>query len=85
MMQVSEGQQILLPSARHLEERLTVSQSVIQSGKQSVSQWIGLAGRQTGTQKHTGFLQWRTTVTNSGEPYIHRKDKWSSGKTHQLA
>ena len=35
-----EAYKILLPSARHLKERLTVSQSV------------GQAGRQTGRQKH---------------------------------
>ena len=44
--------QILLPSARHLEERLTVSLS----GKQSVKQSVGQAGRQTGRQKHTVWL-----------------------------
>ena len=50
---------IRLPSARHLEERLKVSQSVSQSGKQSVGQ----AGRQTGRQKHTVCLfQWWSTA-----------------------
>ena len=44
-------QQILLPSAVHLEERLTVSQSLSQAGKQSVRQSVGQAGRQTG--RHT--------------------------------
>ena len=39
----------LLPSARHLKERLTVSQSVSQSGKQSVRQSVGQAGRQAET------------------------------------
>ena len=61
--------EILLPSARHLEERLTVSQSVSQSGKQSVRQSVGQAGRQTGRQKHTlclcsvavySYQQWGT-------------------------
>jgi hypothetical protein len=36
---------ILLPSAVHLEERLTVSQSVSSSDKQSVTQSVGQAGR----------------------------------------
>ena len=40
---------ILLPLARHLEERLIVRESVSQSGKQLVGQ----AGKQTGRQKHT--------------------------------
>ena len=44
--------EILLPSARHLEERLTVSQSVSQSGSRSGKQ----AGRQTGRQKHAVWL-----------------------------
>ena len=42
--------------ARHLEERLTVSQSVSQSGKQSVSQSVAQAGKQIGRQKHTVWL-----------------------------
>ena len=57
------AEKILLPSARHLEERLTVSQSVSQSVRHSVGQ----AGRQTGRQKHTVWLfaaadykQWET-------------------------
>ena len=48
----TQMQKILLPPARHLEERLTVSQSVSQSGKQSVRQSVRQAGRQTGRQKH---------------------------------
>ena len=48
--------EIVLPSARHLKERLSVSQSVSQSGKQSVRQSVGQAGRQTGRQKHTVWL-----------------------------
>ena len=53
------GAKILLPSAVHLEERLTVSQSVRQSGKQSVRQSVGQAGRQTGqTETHSlGFFR----------------------------
>jgi hypothetical protein len=47
---------ILLPSARHLKKRLTVSQSVSQSGKQSIRQSVGQAGRQTDGQKHTVWL-----------------------------
>ena len=44
---------ILLPSARHLQERVTFSQSVSQSGKsQSGSQ----LGKQAGKQKHTVWL-----------------------------
>ena len=38
---------ILLPSAGHLEERPTVSQSISRSGKQPVRQSIGQAGKQT--------------------------------------
>ena len=72
--------QILLPLARHLEERLTVSQSVCQSGKQSVRQLVGQAGRQTGKQKHTVFFQSRTS-TNSGEPQWHRSNRRSNGRT----
>ena len=48
MMQVSEGQQILLPSARHLEERLTVSQTTL--GLNSGSLWICL-GQVRGWQR----------------------------------
>ena len=55
-MMIDAVQKILLPSARHLEERLTVSQSVTESGKQSVRQYVGQTGRQTGMQKHTVWL-----------------------------
>ena len=46
----NRGQKILLPSAVHLEERLTVSQAVPEPGQQSVR------------QKHTVwvFCQWQT-------------------------
>ena len=47
---------ILLPSARHLEERPTVGEPVSQAGKQLVKQSVGQAGRQTGRQKHTVWL-----------------------------
>ena len=48
--------QILLPSAVHLEERLTVSQSVSHSGKQE------------GRQKHTRFFfQWQTRLQAVGK------------------
>ena len=67
-------EQILLPSAKHLEERLTVSQSVSQSGKQPVSQsgkQPVRQSRQTGRQKHTvwlfsvadyGYKQWEVII-----------------------
>ena len=41
---------ILLPLARHLEERPNVSQSLSQAGKQSIRQLVGQVGRQTGKQ-----------------------------------
>ena len=46
---------ILLPSVRHLEERLTVSQSVRQSGKQSVSRESRRADRQAETHSLAFF------------------------------
>ena len=58
---------ILLPAAGHLEERLTVSQSVRQAGRQAVGQ----AGRQTRRQQHTvglfsvtyhSYKQWEWAV-----------------------
>ena len=50
--------QILLPSAVHLEERLTVSQAVPEPGQQSVG------------QKHTVwvFCQWQTRAQAVGTP-----------------
>ena len=50
--------QILLPSAVHLEERLTVSQAVPEPGQQSVR------------QKHTVwvFCQWQTRPQAVGTP-----------------
>ena len=60
-----QGAKILLPSARQLEERLKVSQSLRQAGKQSVRQSVrqsvGQAGRQTGRQKHTVWLFFSVT------------------------
>ena len=52
------GKKILLPSAVHLEERLTVSQSVPQPGQQS------------GRQKHTVwvFCQWQMRRQAVGRP-----------------
>ena len=75
--------EILLPSARHLEERLTVSHSVNQSGKQSVRQSVGQEGRQPSRQKHTVwlFFQWRTKSTTSGERVAHWSNRRSSGRT----
>ena len=55
--------EILLPSAVHLQERLTVSQSVSLSGKQSVRQSVRQASRQhsnTATETHSlGFFSGR--------------------------
>ena len=53
---------ILLPTATHLEERPTVSQSLRQAGKQSVRQSVRQAGRQTGRQNHIVwlFFSWGT-------------------------
>ena len=49
--------QILLPSAVHLEERLTVSESVSYLGKQSITQSIGQAGgRQADRNTQFGFF-----------------------------
>ena len=47
--------EILLPSAVHLEERLTVSQLVSYSNKQLAMQSVGQAGRQGSKQQHTGL------------------------------
>ena len=47
---------ILLPAARHLEERLTVSQSVSQATSQSGSQSGKQAGRQAGRNRQFGFF-----------------------------
>ena len=58
----------------------TVSQSVRQAGKQSFRQSVGQAGRQTGRQKHVSVFQLRTTITNIGEPLVHRNTQWSSPK-----
>ena len=55
---------ILLPSAGHLEERPTVSQSASQPGKQSVRQ----PGRHAGKGHSLAFLQLQTTITNIREP-----------------
>ena len=71
MVPAKGGPIILLPSARHLEERLTVSQSVSQSGKQSVRQAVNRASRQADRQAEThslAFFQSWTTSSNSGEP-----------------
>ena len=59
---------ILLPSAVHLEERLTVSQSVSESGKQSVRQSVGQAGRQTETHS-LGFFSGRLGFKQSDSSY----------------
>ena len=56
MVEKLTKQEILLPSARHLEERYTVSQSVSQSGQQSVRQSVRQAGRQADRQKQTVWL-----------------------------
>ena len=61
---------ILLPSAVHLEERLTVSQSVSSSGKQSFRQSVRQAGRQ-GETHSLGFF--------SGGPPPPPLDKHSCG------
>ena len=61
--------QILLPSAVHLKKRLTVSQSVSQSGKQSVRQSVGQAGRQTETHS-LGFFSGRLGIKQWGEQIL---------------
>ena len=53
---------ILLPSAVHLVERLTVSQSVSQSGKQSDSQ----SGKQAERNTQFGVFQWKTRLQAGG-------------------
>ena len=64
----SQPVKILLPSAVHLKERLTASQSVSLSGKQSVGQ----ADRQTGRQKHTVWVVSVThSATSSGKPCVY--------------
>ena len=60
---------ILLPSAVHLEERLTVSQSVSYSGKQSVRQSVGQAGKQTETHS-LGFFGGRHGYKQQGEQQL---------------
>ena len=74
----SISKQILLPSARHLEERLTVSQSASQPGKQSARQSVGQAGKQTGRQAEThslAFFQLQTTITNIGDPLVRKNNQ----------
>ena len=63
-IQEAKGQKILiilLPPVVHLEERLTVSQSVSEPGKQSVRQSV----RQAGRQNHT---VWVFSVADSATP-----------------
>ena len=55
MKNKNRQQKILLPLARHFEERPTVSQSVRQAGKQPGRQAVSRA-RQAGRQKHTVWL-----------------------------
>ena len=69
--------EIILPSARHLEERLesvswltvsqSVSQSVRQASSQSGNQSGKQAGRQAGNSTQFGFFWWQPTSTSSGE------------------
>ena len=68
-----------MPSARHLEERLTDSQSVSQSVSQASSQ----SGSRWDKQAHTvwPFFQSRTTSKNSGEQQTGRRSWRSSGRT----
>ena len=60
---------ILLPSAVHLEERLTVSQAVPEPGQQSVR------------QKHTvlGFLSVADTAPSSGDSFVLVLKQWPNG------
>ena len=62
-------EKILLPSAVHLEERLTVSQSVSWSGKQSVTQSVGQTGRQTETHS-LGFFSGRLGYKQRGDKQL---------------
>ena len=65
----SNGEQILLPSAVHLEERLTVSQSVPEP-----------ASRQSVRYTQFGFfVSGRCSTKQQGGPAVQPK-KWSSGK-----
>ena len=61
--------EILLPSAVHLEERLTVSQAVPEPGQQSVS------------QKHTVwvFLSVANTASSSGDSFVRIVKQWPNG------
>ena len=79
---------MLLPSAKHLEERLTVSQplgkSVNLSVRQAVGQAIGRPSTQADRQAKThllAFFQSRTTSTNNAEPHLHSINRRSSGGT----
>ena len=60
------GSKILLPSALHRLRGLTVSESVSQSGQQSVRQSVGQAGRQTETHS-LGFFSVADLASSSWE------------------
>ena len=72
--------QILLPSTRHLEERLTVSQSVSQAGNQTVRQSVWQTGRQTGKQASRNRQVADYDYKHWGNPSVqeHSVVKWSN-------
>ena len=75
---------ILLPSAVHLEERLTVSQSVSSSGKHSVRQSVR---QEAGRQKHTVWVfSVADSATSSRESSTFQNKQWSNGNAsgHRL-
>ena len=70
---------ILLPSARHLEERLAVSQSASLLGKQSVSRANKQADRHAETYSLAFFSGRLQLLQQRGT--VYRNKLWSSGKT----
>ena len=77
-----DTQAILLPLARHLEERLTVSQSVSQSGKQSGRQSVGnQAGRQAGRNTQFGFFSVADYIYKQWGTLLLLSNRRSSGRT----
>ena len=75
------GVKVLLPSAVHLEERLTVSQSVSQSGQQSVRQSFGQAGRRTETHS-LGFFSVADSAPSSGKNSHCQNKQRSNGNQY---
>ena len=63
----------------HIEERLTVSQSVNQSGQQSVGQLVRQVGRQTQTHS-LGFLFSGRLGFKQRREELLRDKQWSSGE-----